>query len=93
MVTTYRTLFLPLLENFENTGRYKENTQSYHSSELFSQAEIILMIEGLNLFAFNEVILVITLLGLVPSGSCMWMTSIEIICSILKRKKEGSLVF
>lgn len=51
------------------------------------------MIEGLNLFVFNEVILVIILLGFVLSGSCMWMISIEIICSILKRKKEGSLVF
>lgn len=47
------------------------------------------MLEGLNLFAFNEIILVVTLLGPVQSGSCRWVTRIETIWSVLKRKKEG----
>lgn len=45
------------------------------------------MLEGLHLFAFNEIILVITLLGSVQNGSCIWVTRLEIICSILKWRK------
>lgn len=50
------------------------------------------MLEGLHLFAFNEIILVITLLGSVQNGSCIWVTRLEIICSILKWRKGGNLV-
>lgn len=78
------------MENLESTERYKENTQSCHSSECPSKAEIILMM-GLNLFALNEITLVI-LLGHVQSGSCVWVTRMGIACSVLK-KEGGSLFF
>lgn len=35
------------MENLESTERYKENTQSCHSNERPSKAEVILMIKGI----------------------------------------------
>lgn len=71
-------------QNLENTGRYKENTQSCHLSEFFSEVELIQMLVWWNLFLSSEGTLVINR----TCDSYRCATKIEIIREYLEKEER-----